>query len=160
MGIIRDGKIRVFHEKYKPSLCKMLGGVSLMDFGATATHYPHQFDNWRGWFGHQQQCRVDVCLEIDRRAVSQALHDAGAAHAVSGNNLSRQIIPGVEACHRGAIPLTSVLGAFLIDQRDLESFEWLDVENGSGEALAKFQDRLPPPPPESELHKAIRASME
>jgi hypothetical protein len=107
-GIIRDREIRVFHERYKNSLCKMLDGVSLMDFGQTAIHLPDQFENWREWFGHQQESRVAVWLEIDRRAVAHALLDAGAARALRRDNLGRQIILGVEACHKGARPWRSL----------------------------------------------------
>jgi hypothetical protein len=145
-GIVSDGEIRVFRERYNNSLCKMLDGVSLMDFGSSAIDYPNQFNNWWGWFGHQQGCRVAIWLEIDRRAVTQALLDAGAIHAIWHDNLSRQIIPGVEACHKGAIPLASVNGVLLIDRQDLEVSEWLEIENARGDALAKFEDRLPPPP--------------
>jgi hypothetical protein len=47
-GIIIDREIKVFLERYNKSLCKMLNGVSLIDFGPSATHYPHQFNNWNG----------------------------------------------------------------------------------------------------------------
>jgi hypothetical protein len=150
-GIVRDREIRVFRERYYNSLCKMIDGVSLMDFGGTATHLPSQFENWRGWFGDQQDCRVAVWLEIDRHAVAQALLDAGATRALGRDNLTRLFIPGVEACHRGTIPLASVIGVLFIDRYNIEIFEWRDMVCASGAELLKFESRLPPPPPEHPL---------
>jgi hypothetical protein len=125
-----------------------------------AIDYPNQFNNRWEWFGRQQGCRVAIWPEIDRRAVTKVLVDAGAIHAIWLDNLSRKFIPAVEACHKGAIPLASVNGVLLIDRHDLKISEWLTVKNAKSDAIAKFEDRLPQPPLESELLEAIRASME
>jgi hypothetical protein len=161
-GIVSDREIKVLHERNNNSLCKILDGVSLMDFGSSATHCPYQFDNWQGWFGHQQKCRVAVWLEIDRRAVAHALVDAGAAraHPLRRENFNCHIIPGVEACHKSTIPLASVNGALLIDRHNREVFEWLEMASASSTALARFESGLPPPPPEDALSKAIREANE
>jgi hypothetical protein len=165
-GIVSDREIKVLRERYKNSLCKMLDGVSLMDFGFSAVHSPYQFDNWRGWFGRQQKSRVAVWLEIDRQAVAHAFINAGAAlaraHQLWRDKCSCQIIPGIEACHKGSIPLASVSGALLIDSHNLEVFEWLEMTSANTAEIARFESGLPPLPleHESELLKAIRESMQ
>ena len=44
-GVIADGEIRVFGDRYKNSLCKEHDAVSLFDFGPTAVDFD-QFINW------------------------------------------------------------------------------------------------------------------
>jgi len=70
---------------------------------------------------------IDVVEKLWTRSLEMpsppALLDAGATRVVWRDNLGRQIIPGVEACHKGAIPLASVSGALLIDCHNREVFE-------------------------------------
>jgi len=158
-GILGDGEIRVLADRYNNSLCKTLGAVSLMDFGPTCVDVPYQFNNWAGWFGCQQGCRVAVWLEIDRNAVVTNLVDAGTARCLWRQNLSRKIIPGVEACHRGAIPIGAILLALLIDRYNHEAFQQHPMAGDAiGALLARFEEELPPPPLENPFFKAIRAA--
>ena len=97
-GIIADEEIRVaVRDRYAGSFSRNLGGVSLFDFGPASEDVPNQFHNWCGWFGHQQEARVAVWLEIDRASVLESLMDAKVAREASKQNLSATFIPGVEA---------------------------------------------------------------
>ena len=100
-------------DRYGNSFCRHLDCVALLDFGPTAVDDWGQFKNWSGWFGDQQQARVAVWLEIDRRAAAENVIDAGALHRKWKDNCSKQIIPGVEAGHRGPVPV-----GFLRDRAD------------------------------------------
>ena len=158
-AIIADGEIRVIGDRYKNSLCKLRGGVSLMDFGPTAVNLSNQFHNWSGWLGHQQDCRVAVWFEIDRDAVVANLDDARAAHSLSRLCPSRSIIPGVEACHRGAIPIAAIASVLLID-RDFghTSFRVCAMNKDMIDGhLTEFEQSLPPTPPEHPVVKALKA---
>ena len=76
-GIVVDGEVRTMGNRYENSLCRYLNGVSLFDFRPTAVNGWGQFNNWRGWFGSQQDARVPIWLEVDRHAALDSLHDAG-----------------------------------------------------------------------------------
>lgn len=159
-GVIRDQEIRVFHESYKGSFCKMLCGVSLMDFGPSATDRDAHFGNWSNWFGHAQNCRVPIWIEIDRDAVRPNLLDAEAAHVLWGQgNHSRQIIPGVEACHKGPIPAAALTSILCIDCHEWATFEVFPIA-AALTCVSAFAARLPPPPPENELVEAVRQGRE
>ena len=80
-----------------------------------------------GWFGHQQNARVAVWLEIDRASIRQNLLDAketrealallkAQRRAEEMHEPGTQIIPGFEACHKGPIPLVAVADVLLIYQ--------------------------------------------
>lgn len=122
-GMISDGAIRPkVGDFYKSSFCRRHGAICLFDFGPTATNIKSQYGNWHGWLGHQQEVRVPgtrvaVWLDIDRTKVRARLLDAEEArqqwHATPGSEC-KHFIPGVEACHHGPIPLTSVAGVLLV----------------------------------------------
>jgi hypothetical protein len=147
-GILADGEIRVFANRYLNSLCKAYGAVSLLDFGPSATDCD-QFNNWVGWMGHQQKSRFAVWLEIDRAAVSPNLYDAEATLALNRDaSFPCQLIPGIEACHRGPISVAAIRSVLLIDQHfDHARFEECpftpDIIPG---LLADFERSLRPPP--------------
>ena len=105
-GIIADEEIRVaVGDRYAGAFSRNLSGVSLFDFGPASEDVPNQFHNWCGWFGHQQKARVAVWLEIDRASVIESHMDAKVAREAWKQDLSATFIPGVEACHKGPIPL-------------------------------------------------------
>jgi len=158
-GIIADGEIRVFGDRYKGSLSKALGAVSLMDFGPTAVDFD-QFDNWCGWLGHQQNSKVAIWLEIDREAVAANLYDAKATCDISANNLGKQVIPGVEACHKGPIPISAVVSCLMIDRdHNHARFEWIPMDRDTIlDSVSQFERTLEPGPPKSELVKAVEAA--
>lgn len=154
-GILSDGRIRVLGHRYLNSLSKSLGAVSLFDFGPTATKVSSQCQNWAGWLGHQQKARVAVWLEIDRAAVAEQLNDAAATLQIWKSQLSKQLIPGVEACYPGDLDVGHVVSVLLIDRHDPNRFwrpEWTLGE--IGEEIARFEQSLPPP--ENYLARATR----
>ncbi|MGO9133902.1 MAG: hypothetical protein ACLP8A_07615 [Methylovirgula sp.] len=161
-GIIADGEIKVFKNRYNNSLCKAHGAVSLMDFGPSATDSSNQFCNWVGWMGHQQDSRIAVWLEIDRARVLANLSDAAETLALWQRNVSQRIIPGVEACHRGAISIDAIASVLLIDRyydhtRFQECVMSEDIIAGS---LANFEQGLRPAPSESDFGAALNAAIE
>jgi hypothetical protein len=145
-GILSDGEIKpAVGDRYTNSFCRGLGCVSLFHFGPSAEDIDGQIRNWTGWFGHQQESRMAVWLEIDRANSAEALIDAGETRALWHDHLSKQIIPGVEACHKGPIPIEKVSGALLVAQDDLELFERCNaVEPEISAAILDFEGRLPP----------------
>lgn len=155
-GIISDGEIRVgVGVRYRNSFCRCQDAVSLFDFGPTAVDDWGQFKNWDGWFGHQQESRTAIWLEIDRTKAIDHLLDARAAHKKSRETLHRQIIPGVEACHKGPIPLASVVSALLIARDKREVFQQCDVLNAEiFQQIEAFELKLPAPP-QNELVEAL-----
>ena len=96
-GIVRDGEVAITDDRYRGSLCRSLDCVALFDFGPTAVD-TGQFGNWSGWFGHQQNARAAIWLEIDRLATAPNLIEAGKMRAISHDgNHRKQYIPGVES---------------------------------------------------------------
>ena len=146
-GILADGEIRIAGDRYRNSFCRHLGCVALFDFGPTAVDDWNQFNNWHGWFGYQQDTRVAIWLAIDRRAAVENVIDAGETHRRWKDNVGKQIIPGVEAGHRGPVPIGCVEQALLIDQHDHSKFA---LHAGVDEALLRmldeFEQSLPPAP--------------
>ena len=146
-GIVKDGEIRIVGSRYQNSLCRYLSCVSLFDFGPTAINDWGQFNNWHGWFGSQQDARVAVWLEVDRDATAIIVHDAGAMHRISKKNRSKRFIPGVEAGHKGSIPLDVLTGAVLIDRYDKRIFKrYNEVNETLIGRVIDFKESLSPPP--------------
>jgi hypothetical protein len=156
-SIFTTGEIRITGDRYSNSLCRSLGGICLFDFGPAAEDVTNQFNNWFGWFGHQQGCRVPIWLEIDRDAVSANLLDAGAARAHSQANRSKMFIPGVEACHRGALPTSAIVSVLMVDRYCQNTFALCIPQPGAFRlALDRFVESLPPAPPQNPLVQALR----
>jgi hypothetical protein len=156
-GILTSGEIRITSRRYAGSLCLSLNGVCLFDFGPSAAVVERQLNNWYGWFGQQQNCRVSAWLEIDRDAVRLALRDAGQIRVLGRTTPGRLYIPGVEACHVGPVPMEALRSVLLIDRHDLERFMRVPLQLDAFRAtLARFEASLPPPPPEHPMVKAFR----
>lgn len=150
-GILEAGKIKI-GQRYENSLCRHQGYVSLFDFGSTAKDCSGQYRNWWEWFGHQQESRVAVWLEIDRDAASRKVYNAGKMYGIWQDNLGKGgtvpglFIPGVEAGHKGPVPVDVLKGALLIYQHDLNRFERFDeVDECLVRQIVDFEKRLPPP---------------
>ena len=157
-GILADGEIRIVGDRYANSFCRHLGCVALLDFGPTAVDDWGQFKNWSGWFGNQQKARVAVWLEINRRAAAENVIDAGALHRKWKDNCSKQIIPGVEAGHRGPVPVGCIGAILLIDRYERSTFELLvGVDEGLLRRLDAFERSLPPAPDPHPLVAAMEA---
>ena len=109
-----------------------------------------------GWFGHKQNARVAVWLEIDRANVLESLMDAQATReALELLMVQRraedkihepgiQIIPGFEACHKGPIPLVAVADVLLIYQHDWEQIRLVGKPNSdTNQHIDAFEATLP-----------------
>ena len=159
-NIVETEKIMIGNH-YENSLCRHLGCVSIFDFGPTAEDCD-QYYNWIPWFGHEQKSRVAVWLEIDRDATADKVNNAETTRTIWHDNklYKKRLIPGVEAGHKGVIPLTVLKGALLIDQHDLNKFERFE---GVNETLickaADFEKSLPPPPPRDPLEIAMEHAL-
>jgi len=68
-----------------------------------------------------------------------------------------QIIPGIEACHCGPLPTSSIRSVLLIDRYDCSHFRQTSGElKNVFDAFTEFERDLSPAPPESPLAKAWR----
>ena len=130
-GIVTSGEIAIAGARYKNSLCRYLNCVSLFDFGPSAVNDWGQFNNWSAWFGHEQNSRVAIWLEVDREAVADDLYDAGELHQIWKEHLSKRFIPGVEAGHKGPIRLCALKGALLVDRHNKVNFKRCDAVDGT-----------------------------
>ena len=164
-AIVAAQKIHVStSSRYQRSFCRCVNSVSLFDFGPTATGICSQFHNWVGWLGHQQGTRVVVWLEVDRVACGDRLLDAGSAKERQDSNSSdrcKTFIPGVEACHRGPIPISAVVGMLLVadDCRERPRYCGTPVNEDIGSEIDLFALELPPPPPDDPTIAILRAGL-
>lgn len=159
-GIVQSGEIKIGN-RYPNSLCRHLGCVSIFDFGPTAEDCDQYF-NWVAWFGHEQKSRVAVWLEIDRDTTVDKVIDAEKTRKIQHEKklCHKRLIPGVEAGHRGAIPLCVLKGALLIDQHDLNEFRYFKgVDKTLIFKAADFEKSLPPPPPRDPLEIAMEYAL-
>lgn len=159
-GIVESGEIRI-GDRYENSLCRHLGCVSIFDFGLTAKDHD-QYRNWNAWFGHEQKSRVAVWLEIDRDSTVNKVYDAESIRKIWHHNrlYKKRLIPGVEAGHRGVIPLCVLKGALLIDRHDLNKFKYFKgVDKTLICKAADFEKSLPPPPPPHPLEIARKRAL-
>lgn len=143
--IISDREIKPdVGDRYKISFCRLQHSVCLFDFGPTAYNIQEQYKNWSGWFGHEQNSRIAIWLEIDRVATNNSLLDAGAAsERWKMTQHKGGFIPGVEACHDGAISLDAVLTALLVDRDNKEVFQQFKLQEIS-QQIENFGRSLPP----------------
>lgn len=151
-GIVETQKIRVSSaNRYTNSFCRCMGAVSLFDFGTNSRSDDLQFTNWSGWFGYQQDEPFAIWLRIDRDLVGEKLLDAGRA----GDKwkLDRQnsvphgvmIIGGVEACHRGPVPISSINAMMLIARYDQQTFQVFHSDwTNCLDEIGRFESSLPP----------------
>ncbi len=157
-GIIAADQIMTTGDRYKDSLCRHLGHVSLFDFGPGAKDVGDQFRNWRAWFGSYQNSRVAIWLEINRSIGADNICDAEQMHVIWNQHLCRQFIPGVEAGHKDPIPLPTLKGALAIDRYNLHVFErYEEVNDGLLLRISEFENSLPPSPPENPIIATLNA---
>ena len=150
-GIVKDKEIKITGDRYQGSLCRFFDCVSLFDFGPTAVDESNQYRNWSGWFGHPQVARVAIWLEIDRHAAGDSVIDAKTMLQkwACRDHREKTFIPGVEAGHKGAIPICHLRGALLIDDHDRSNFvRHNEVNEALIDEVAKFEKSLPPAPPQ------------
>ena len=124
-GILDDGCIRVITEnvgsKYRVApLMHSCGCVSLFDFGPTAGPawlLQAQYRNWAGWLTGEYGDRAMIWLELDRDLTAANVIPAGRVRELHQAQLSAKVISGVEAGHRGSVPLGSIRGALVFYSR-------------------------------------------
>ena len=161
-SIIEAGKIMVAGNRYKDSLCRHSGYVSLFDFGPSARDVGDQFRNWCAWFGSYQNSRVAMWLEIDRSIGADNICEAEQMHAIWDQHSyrHRQFIPGVEAGHKGSIPLQTLKGALAIDHYNLHVFErYEEVNDSLLHRISDFEKSLSPTPPDELIKNQIAAAL-
>ena len=124
-GIRRDGVIRPGN-RYRSSFVSARGWVSLFDFGPSARDEWDQWRNWAQWFGSTHDADQSVWLEVDREAGKGEIVEAEELRMLwreeldrrvresSGEPWSGNIIPGVEGCYRGPLPIALVKRAVLM----------------------------------------------
>ena len=128
-AILNEGCIRVVEEnvgtKYRvASLMHARGCVSLFDFGPTAGPaclLQAQYRNWGGWLSGEYDDKAMIWLELDRDLAAGNVIPAGEVRQIAKANPCKQVIPGVEAGHRGPVPLSSLRSALIFYSR--EEFE-------------------------------------
>lgn len=158
-GIASAGRIEAaVGSRYIGAFSRAVGGISLFDFGKSAVDNWGQFHNWSGWFGHQQQARVAVWIELDRRKIFKRLLDAKQANDSWKTDMARTFIPGVEACHIGPIDADAFKQVLLIDQHDRCLFRSHPyISDRIVNDVDAFERELPPAPPEHLLVAALRS---
>ena len=118
-GIRRD-RVIAPGNRYRGSFVSAHGWVSLFDFGPAARDEWDQWAHWAPWFGRTHESNLSVWLEVDRKAEKDRIYDAEelrlswrrevdrCVEEGSGEPWVGIIIPGVEACYRGSLPLELV----------------------------------------------------
>ncbi len=126
-GILKDGAIRhdIDRAEYGKSFCQALGGISLFDFTAPLEDIASQYDNWHGWFGSQGHLkgRSVVWFKLGRDALGDAVKSVADTLIEWKETGYRKIIPHVEVCHRGSIPVSAISGALVNSAVDQTLFE-------------------------------------
>ncbi len=159
-GILRDGSIQpASGKRYLNSICRGMGCISLFDFGPEALEQDEFMQsNWFPWLGREHDGRSAIWLEIDRViSAGNLVSPATLLQAVRDQQLRGRFFCGVEACHRGPIAVTAILGALVIDVHDCSSFRsYCGSLEQLPTAVATFVESLSPPPPEHPLVRAHR----
>ncbi|MCY4498932.1 MAG: hypothetical protein OXC14_16825 [Rhodospirillaceae bacterium] len=128
-AILNDGCIRAVKEnvgtKYRVApLMLARGCVSLFDFGPTAGSawlLRAQYRNWGGYLCGQYEDKAMIWLELDRDLFTDRLIPAGEVRKIAAANRGENVIPGIEAGHRGPVPLATLRAALIFYSR--EGFE-------------------------------------
>jgi hypothetical protein len=159
-GIVADSRIRVSTgDRYRNSICRCRECVSLFDFGREALDQDDFMrSNWFSWLGSEHTGRCAIWLEIDReRSAEWLIGPIALREIVRKEQLRGRFFVGVEACHKGPIATSAIVGALILDRHDCSQFRRYAGEvAGLLHAAVSFSDSLPPPPPESLFVRALR----
>jgi hypothetical protein len=161
-GIAVDGFIRVGN-RYNNSICRQRGAVSLFDFGPDARDQDDLMRiNWYSWLGPENDGRCAIWLEIDRkRSADRVMSPKALLEIVRNEQLRGRFFVGVEACHKGPIATSAIVGAIIVDSYNCSLFRrHAGGVPGLSEMVASFLESLPPPPPEPPLVRALREARE
>ena len=118
--------------------------MCLFDFWPTAVLVPGRVEQLIGWFGVQQKTWITVWLEIDRSKVLENLWDAATARQKWDAPPYGEFIHGVEACHNGSMPVSSIARALIVDGNDLHVFKECDISSNVFEIIDAFELSLSP----------------
>lgn len=159
-GISTDSEIKVsVGDRYRNSFCRHRGCVSLFDFGEEANDQDDfMTSNWFPWLGREHDGRCAIWLEIDRlRCADRLMNPRIVQEAFRTEGFKGRFFSGVEACHKGPISATCIVGVLFIDRFDPCSFARSDQSLARmPQELASFCQRLPDPPAEHPLERAHR----
>ena len=125
-AILKDGCIRAVEEnvgsKYRVApLVLARGWVSLFDFGPTAGPawlLQTQYENWGGWLSGEYEDKAMIWLELDRDLTADKVIPAGEVRKIAEASRGQNVIPGIEAGHRGPVPLAALRGALIFYSRE------------------------------------------
>ena len=125
-SILNEGYIRVVEEnvgtKYLVApLVLARGWVSLFDFGPTAGPewlLRAQYGNWSGWLYGDYEDKAMIWLELDQHLTADNVVPAGRVREIAVANPTENVIPGVEAGHRGPVPLAALKSALVFYSRE------------------------------------------
>ena len=124
-GIRRDRYINP-GKRFKDTFVSARGWVSLFDFGPSARVEPKCWNKWAQWFGFTHDADLSVWLEVDRKAGKNKIVEAEEIRVLWNAELDRRtkesldepwaglIIPGVEGCYRGCLPIALVERAVIM----------------------------------------------
>jgi hypothetical protein len=124
-GILMGAQIKVSTgDRYRNSFCRCRGCVSLFDFGEEADDQDDfMTSNWFPWLGREHDGRCAIWLEIDRcQCAARLMTPRVVLETVRTEGFKGRFFCGVEACHKGPIPVTCVVAALFIDRYDPRSF--------------------------------------
>lgn len=147
-----DGRIDRWGGKYA---CQELGGISLFDFTSESEERVlGEAHKWQQFLG--DSAPVTILLGWERESLTGKLVPyPDNKHGTKGN-----IIPWVEVCHCGTIPLTSVVSHLLVcavdyrlfrRRKSLDERELASVEESFSKRVEADRTRR------TELHKHVRA---
>ena len=148
--ILTDGFIK-FNQgraKFGPYACQELGGVSLFDF--TAESEERVIESLHKW---QQFLRcgktVTIVMGLERKRLPGGL----TPYPENGKNTTGNVIPWVEVCHQGNVPVSAITTYLLVCPADYSfhkhktlnaeildkvQMEFADVARKDGESMAKI----------------------
>ena len=139
------------------SLCRLLGAISLFDFGPSSEHVK-SLGHWSEWCGTQQasrarqdgipQKRVGVWLRVRDRYADERVIDACALRRISKKNLAKRIIPGVEGGHVGPLAIAELDQVVAVSAVRMAEFSaWGGTPSDAiVDEVARYVENLPAEP--------------
>lgn len=142
--------------------CRSIGAISLFDFAAfeddAAYSEDYPVSNWREFLHGPPGWKAAVWLAIPRASVGTEF--VSAKMALEGwrqGNPGRRIMPMIEACHVGALPIAQCAFAVMICSANPNVFRRIDVnpfdKDAYDETLSEWEAKRPD---ERGLHPLLR----
>ena len=95
--------------------------MSLFDFGPTAGPewlLRAQYGKWGGWLSGEYEEKAMIWLELDPHLTADNVIPAGKVREIAKANPTEKVIPGIEAGHRGPVPLSALKSALIFYSRE------------------------------------------